>query len=128
MMFAHEHRKFGTKYVNNGQHVLERHVRYAHEQRSVDVHHSVLVQVLVVEYETYQSGHQHRLDEPDFGEGWFLFDTEPRPPEDRRKLFQPRRFVRRRDVLQTGRAPTVHRAFASGEQLFLVFDHFTLVV
>ena len=57
----------------------------------------------------------HRLDEPDFGEGWFLFDTEPRPPEDRRKLFQPRRFVRRRDVLQTGRAPTVHRALEKEE-------------
>jgi len=44
-------------YVNHGQHVLERHVRYAHEQGSVDVHHAVLVQVLVIEYETYQNGH-----------------------------------------------------------------------
>jgi len=58
----------------------------------------------IIPFNTY-----HRLDETDFGEGRFFFDTQPRPPEYGRKLFGPRGFVRRRDVLQTVRAPIVHR-------------------
>lgn len=57
----------------------------------------------------------HGLDEPNFGEGWFFFDTEPRPPEDRWKLFHPRCFVRWRDVFQTTQAPTVQRALEKSE-------------